>query len=112
MIEGDLFRSHGRILREDTELFPVQSWLFVMIGQNIVPRGYDPMADSLDPQKIKANLDDIRVVVKNCADAMPTHQDFIDRNCPAEALRGPRAAGPAPAAQKIPTYSTAKEPRS
>ena len=23
----DLFRSHGRILREDTELFPTQSWL-------------------------------------------------------------------------------------
>ncbi len=84
----DLFRSHGRILREDTELFPVQSWLFVMIGQNIVPRGYDPMADSLDPQKIKANLDDIRAVVKRAADAMPTHQDFIDRNCSA-AQRAP-----------------------
>ena len=82
----DLFRSHGRILREETELFPVQSWLFVMIGQNIVPRGYDPMADSLDPGKIKANLDDIRAVVKKCADAMPRHQDFIDKYCSAGAL--------------------------
>ena len=79
----DLFRSHGRILREDTELFPVQSWLFVMIGQSIIPRGYDPLADSIDPQKIKANLDDIRAVVKKCADAMPTHQNFIDKNCSA-----------------------------
>ena len=79
----DLFRSHGRILREDTELFPVQSWLFVMIGQNIIPRGYDPMADSIDPQKIKANLDDIRAVVKRAADAMPPHQQFIDKFCSA-----------------------------
>ena len=77
----DLFRSHGRILREDTELFPTQSWLFVMIGQNIIPRGYDPMADGIDPQKIMANLDDIRAVVKKCADAMPRHQEFIDKNC-------------------------------
>ena len=77
----DLFRSHGRILREDTELFPVQSWLFVMIGQNIIPRGYDPLADTLDPEKIKTNLKDIRAVVKRCADSMPMHQTFIAQNC-------------------------------
>lgn len=105
----DLFRSHGRILREDTELFPIQSWLFVMIGQNIVPRGYDPMADSLDPQKIKANLDDIRAVVKRSAEAMPTHQDFIDKNCSAEMVRAPSIASPA--MQNIGTYTLMKEPR-
>jgi len=48
----ELFRSHGRILREDTELFPVISWLSVMVGQNIIPRRYDPLVDSLDPHKI------------------------------------------------------------
>jgi tryptophan halogenase len=77
----DLFRSHGRILREDTELFPIQSWLFVMMGQNIVPRSYDPMTDSLNPDKIMSNLDSIRATVRRCADAMPAHQDFIDKNC-------------------------------
>ena len=56
----ELFRSHGRILREDTELFPVISWLSVMIGQNIVPRSYDPLADGLDPQKVAEKLEDIR----------------------------------------------------
>jgi tryptophan 7-halogenase len=81
----DLFRSHGRILREETELFPVQSWLSVMIGQNVVPRGYDPMSDSLDPQTVKAKLDNIRAMVKKSADAMSTHQDFIDKNCSAQA---------------------------
>ncbi len=105
----DLFRSHGRILREDTELFPSQSWLFVMIGQNIVPRGYDPMADSLDPQKVKANLDDIRAVVKRSADAMPTHQDFIDKNCLTEAVGAP--AMPRQPVQKIGAYTLMKEPR-
>ena len=79
----DLFRSHGRILREDTELFPIQSWLFVMIGQGIIPRGYDPLVDSLDPAKIKANLDAIRTTVKQCVDAMPGHKEFIEKNCAA-----------------------------
>ena len=76
-----LFRSHGRILREETELFPIQSWLSVMIGQNIVPRDYDPMTDSLDVKKIRTKLDDIRTSVKQCVEDMPPHKDFIQQNC-------------------------------
>lgn len=88
----DLFLSHGRILREDTELFPVQSWLFVMIGQGFIPQGYDPLADSLDPAKIIANLDDIRTVVRQAADAMPAHHTFIETHCKAR-REGSVAAG-------------------
>ena len=79
----ELFRSRGRILREDTELFPIQSWLSVMIGQGIVPRGHDPMTNTLDEPKILANLETLRAQVQSSADAMPTHQAFIDKNCSA-----------------------------
>jgi tryptophan halogenase len=77
----DLFKSHGRILREDTELFPAQSWLYVMIGQAIRPRGYEPTVDTIDETAIANNLKDISAVVKKCVDAMPFHQDFINQNC-------------------------------
>ena len=90
----DLFLGHGRILREDAELFPVQSWLSVMIGQGIRPRGYDPLTDGLDPQKVTAKLDDIRAAIRHWADAMPAHQDFIDRNCSAGVFWCPPAAAP------------------
>ncbi len=76
-----LFRSHGRILREDSEVFPVLSWLSVMVGQKIIPRRHDPMVDALEPQKIRARLDEIRAAVRRCAAAMPTHQEFIDQYC-------------------------------
>jgi len=79
----DLFKSHGRILREDTELFPAQSWLYVMIGQAIRPRGYEPTVDTISDAAIEANLKDIHAVVKKCVDAMPYHQDFITQNCAA-----------------------------
>ena len=79
----DLFKSHGRILREDTELFPAQSWLYVMIGQAIRPRAYEPTVDTIDDAAIQANLNDIRAVVKKCAEAMPSHQDFIAQHCAA-----------------------------
>ncbi len=79
----DLFRSYGRIMREDTELFPMQSWLYVFVGQNILPSGYDPLTDTLNAQQVRDNLNDIRSVIRKCAEAMPPHQDFIDQNCSA-----------------------------
>ena len=79
----DLFRSYGRIMREDTELFPMQSWLYVFVGQNILPSGYDPLTDTLNAQQVRDNLNDIRSVIRKCAEAMPPHQDFIDQHCSA-----------------------------
>ena len=81
----DLFRSHGRILRENYELFPTQSWLYVMVGQNILPASDDPLADVMDPQLIDQALTNIREVVRKCADAMPKHEDFIAQHCAATA---------------------------
>ncbi len=79
----DLFRSHGRILREDFELFPTQSWLYVLVGQNIMPDSDDPLVSLLDPQVIHDNLANIRDVVHRCAQTMPAHEDFIKQHCAA-----------------------------
>ncbi len=76
----ELFRAHGRILREDSELFPVSSWLSVFVGQSVIPRRHDPLVDGLDAAKVSAKLDEIRDAVLRCTKAMPTHQEFIDRH--------------------------------
>src|SRR3546814_20342240 len=44
----ELWRLHGRIFRESAELFGATSWIAVMLGQNIWPDRYDPVADTLD----------------------------------------------------------------
>jgi len=77
----ELFRSHGRILREETELFPVISWLSVMVGQNIIPRRYDPLVDCIDPRKIESKLHELRAAVAGCVAGMPSHWDFIRGGC-------------------------------
>ena len=79
----ELFRSHGRILREDFELFPTQSWLYVMVGQNIMPENDDPLVGILDPALVSDNLTNIRDVVHKCAQSMPAHEDYIKQNCAA-----------------------------
>jgi tryptophan halogenase len=87
----ELFRSHGRILREETELFPVLSWLSVMVGQNIVPHRYDPLVDGVDSRKIQSRLQELRTSVMDCVEAMPSHWDFIRSG---GALGGSRTAQP------------------
>ena len=79
----ELFRSFGRLIREDNELFPMQSWLYVMVGQNIMPQHDDPLVNILDPRQVMDNLSNIRSVVRQCAAAMPKHEDFIAQNCSA-----------------------------
>jgi len=78
-----LFQSHGRIFRDENELFPVGSWLYVLLGQKFFPRGYDPVADRLDPQQARATLESIRNVIAEASDKMPKHADFIRQNCAA-----------------------------
>jgi tryptophan 7-halogenase len=77
----ELFRGYGRLTPTETELFPPQSWLYVLSGQGVVPRHYDPIADTLDPAVAEAALQQFRSMVDASAQAMPTHQEFIDRFC-------------------------------
>ncbi|MBB6252992.1 tryptophan halogenase family protein [Nitrospirillum iridis] len=79
----DLFQGYGRIQREDSELFPEQSWLYVFTGQDIRPRRHDPLADLLDADKVRGALANIHDVIARAAHSMPTHQAFIDRHCSA-----------------------------
>ncbi len=81
----ELFQSFGRLIREDNELFPMQSWLHVMVGQNIMPQNDDPLVGILDPRQVVDNLSNIRGVVRHCAAVMPKHEDFIAQNCAAAA---------------------------
>ena len=76
----ELFRNYGRLMRDENELFSVQSWFHVLIGQAVTTAGYDPFADSLGPNP-QAALDEIREVVASCASTMPSHEAFIERHC-------------------------------
>ena len=81
----NLFASHGRILRENEELFPEDSWLQVMHGQGIRPRGYNPVVDQRSKEDIAGFLHNTQMVIRKCVDAMPTHVDYIRANCMARA---------------------------
>ena len=79
----DLYKANGRIYRHGTELFNETSWLAVMNGQGIMPKGYHPLVDTLSEAEIHSRLVHIKQVIDNSVNVMPTQAAFIDRYCKA-----------------------------
>ncbi|MFV3077763.1 tryptophan halogenase family protein [Niveispirillum fermenti] len=78
-----LFRAGGRLFRFEDELFSENSWIAVLLGQDILPERWDPVADTIDPRLVRHNLDRLRSLFARAADAMPDHGSFIARHCAA-----------------------------
>ena len=79
----DLYRSAGRIVRTDNELFAEVGWLQVLHGQRVVPRRHHPIADAIPEAEVASYLADIAAVVANCVERMPTHTRFVAAHCAA-----------------------------
>jgi len=77
----DLFRSNGRVFREANEMFAEPSWVQVMHGQRVHPRGYHPLVDTFPEEQVRQHVDTVRGVIGNCVGAMPTHAAFIAKHC-------------------------------
>ena len=83
----DVFNSNGRVFRDNMELFAETSWVQVMHGQGLQPRGYHGLVDVYPEQKIHEYLESVRDVIANCVQAMPAHGDFIARAIAPSAAR-------------------------
>ncbi|MEN9873844.1 MAG: hypothetical protein RL186_741, partial [Pseudomonadota bacterium] len=88
----DLFAANARICHDKRDLFSDPSWLQVMIGQNLMPKGYHPMAANLSNEELRSFLSDIKRTIIATTNPMPSHEAFLAKNCPAEPLM---AASPA-----------------
>jgi tryptophan 7-halogenase len=83
----DLFKSRGRVVRTDNELFAEVGWLQVMYGQNLVPEGYNPLVDLQNEAETMEYLDSVSAVIEACVGVMPDHAAYITRFCAAN--KGP-----------------------
>ncbi|WP_332876121.1 tryptophan halogenase family protein [Massilia sp. S19_KUP03_FR1] len=72
-----LWQAHGRLVRDDNELFAEDGWLQVLHGQGIGAGGYHPLVDLLGEDEVAAYLEQIAGVVNKCVQVMPTHKEFI-----------------------------------
>jgi len=78
-----LFRESAYAFQADSELFRVDSWAQVMLGQGITPRSYHHAARILGEQELTKFLAEYRASIAQTVARMPVHQDFVNQYCKA-----------------------------
>ena len=79
----ELFRQTGYAYQGDSELFRVDSWTQVMLGQRIKPMTYHPAARLLGAEELTKYLAEFRAAILQTVARMPVHQDFVNQYCKA-----------------------------
>ncbi|MFT4075772.1 MAG: tryptophan 7-halogenase [Asticcacaulis sp.] len=74
----------GRFFKKGEELFADESWIQVLIGQGLIPEGYDPFVELRTDGEIVKYLNDISGVIGKCVAAMPSHAQYIEATCKAQ----------------------------
>ena len=72
-----LFEANGRVFREANEMFAEMSWVQVMHGQGLRPRGHHGLVELLPEPELAGFVENVRRVIANCAAQMPSHDEFI-----------------------------------
>jgi len=80
-----LFREDGHAYQGPDELFRVDSWVQVLLGQRLPPRGYHALARLMPPAQLREALGDLKANIARAVARMPGHQDYLDREIHAPA---------------------------
>ena len=81
----ELFRIAGRLARYTRGLFLEPSWLAVLIGQGIVPEGWDQRADAIGEAPLGTALDRLRGQIAAAVERLPDHGAYLHGPAPGRA---------------------------
>lgn len=77
----ELFQATGRLFREQEDLFHEASWLQVLIGQGIVPRDFNPLANMVSDSQLAEMLENLKKVKRSPLAKMTSHDEFLRTIC-------------------------------
>jgi tryptophan 7-halogenase len=72
-----LFAESAAAYQDQDELFRVDSWVSVMLGQGIMPRAHHRIAGMMSAQALKQAFDDLRAGIAAQISALPTQDQFL-----------------------------------
>lgn len=81
----ELFSERGLVPRYREGMFLDASWLAVFLGQNVIPRHYDPASNRVPPVALKKHFARINRHYSDAAAGLPAHEAFlrhIGAHCP------------------------------
>ena len=74
-----IFANMGRLLPDPGDLFKVESWSSVLLGQGLWPKGYDPQADIIPEAEVRKALRTMKDIIQSGVNALPGHDEFLSR---------------------------------
>lgn len=77
----DGFAQAAQAWQSTSEIFRVDSWIQVMLGQRVTPAGWHRMGALMSDGRLKQTLEDLARTTASTVGAMPAHQAFLDRYC-------------------------------
>ena len=72
-------RERAQAWQDQDELFRVDSWVQVMLGQGLTPEAYHPFARMIPEADLKRSLGAMSENIRNASARLPAHQDFLQR---------------------------------
>jgi tryptophan 7-halogenase len=79
----DLFSASARVTASFDELFDARAWIQVLIGQNIIPETYHPIADLLPEARLREFLDGLERAHVQEVSRWADHGAFVAKFAPA-----------------------------
>lgn len=79
----ELFKENALAFQGERELFRLESWTHVMLGQGIVPKHYHAIFKTMSKQELVGHLSNTRNTINAAVNKLPSHQDFIEHYCKA-----------------------------
>ena len=75
-----LFERTGRLVEDPDDLFKTVAWLQVLVGQNVEPERYHPLADLPSTDQLRQFLGDLSSLVANQAPRFSAHREWLNAN--------------------------------
>ena len=79
----DLFRTTGLAFPPSGDLFTVDSWVQVTLGQHLWPTSYHPIGRMVSDEHLIQSLNNYKNTITRQVDEMPHHAEFIAHYCAA-----------------------------
>lgn len=76
-----LFEERAHAYQDGGELFRVDSWVQVMLGQGLKPKGYHPLPRLMSEAEMQKFQEGFKSSIRSVVSELPAHQDFIDQYC-------------------------------
>ena len=75
----ELFKTSGKLVREDDELFAEVAWQQVMIGQGLIAEDHHPLTDALSDEQLNELFSNLKTLINSTVEQLPTHSQFLEK---------------------------------